>query len=704
MSNVKMALKLGLGFGLVLLLCGVLGGISYTTMQRISDDCDSIALEYMPEMDMMAEMERLMAQLGRHLNLYAVTSRPELVDRAEAAFSAMEADLARLSAHARTYPGLKVLNQYATEGGNLLSQYKSLLTETRSLVRANQEQVNRLRAALDHSEKAFANFNAQIEDQLIGKSESQQRTLINCMHEAGQLQVSLVRVQLQLSRARQQGDISVLKAAGEAVAQVQKNVAALSQQGLDALGLKKLEEARQAVNAYAEAFTAYTKQWTAEITTNQRRDELHEKLHKLTLDLSRQAVNTTTTLSNKSSVDTTVAADFLKLLGPSILLIGVVLALLLTRAITNPLRQCVGYASEVSEGNLDGELRLHSRDEVGQLADAMRAMVKTLKEKIALAQEQTEQARVKGEQAREAMEVARKAQQAAESAKREGMLAAAAKLEGVVDVVTSASEELSAQVEQSERGAGEQAARAGETATAMEEMNATVLEVARSASAAAEVTASTRAKAEEGARVVTRVVGSITTVQKQSLELKDSMTELGQHAHSINEIMGVISDIADQTNLLALNAAIEAARAGEAGRGFAVVADEVRKLAEKTMSSTVDVGNAIKAIQQSVDRNVRHVDSAVADIERATSEATQSGEALNEIVHMVDSSADQVRAIATASEQQSATSEEINRAIMQMNNIANETSIAMGEASQAVGELARQSHSLARLIDELKRA
>ena len=125
-----------------------------------------------------------------------------------------------------------------------------------------------------------------------------------------------------------------------------------------------------------------------------------------------------------------------------------------------------------------------------------------------------------------------------------------------------------------------------------------------------------------------------------SLDLKEDMTQLNEHAQDITRIMGVISDIADQTNLLALNAAIEAARAGEAGRGFAVVADEVRKLAEKTMASTQDVGNAIKAIQESTVKSTESVDKAVEQIEQATEFANQSGSALEEIVATVEATAD----------------------------------------------------------------
>ena len=289
-------------------------------------------------------------------------------------------------------------------------------------------------------------------------------------------------------------------------------------------------------------------------------------------------------------------------------------------------------------------------------------------------------------------------------AKRDGMLVVAERLEEVSNVVSSASTELAAQIEQSERGAAEQAARVTETATAMEEMNSTVLEVARNAGNASEVSASTREKAEHGAAEVQEVVGSIQGVQEASVALKDDMAALDDNARAISQIMAVISDIADQTNLLALNAAIEAARAGEAGRGFAVVADEVRKLAEKTMASTTDVGNAIKAIQDSAAKSMDQVDLTVGNIEKATELAIRSGDALREIVGMVDDTADQVRGIAAASEQQSASSEEINKSIMQVNTIAGETASAMQEAARAVSELAEQAQVLTGLIRELKNA
>jgi len=388
------------------------------------------------------------------------------------------------------------------------------------------------------------------------------------------------------------------------------------------------------------------------------------------------------------------------------LLIGVGAAAFLIRSTLNQLGEDPGYlhgvSSEIAGGNLNVAFR--AERPLSGVYQAMQAMVATLKGKIAEADEKSLLAEAKEREAVQAMAEAEEARRRAENAKREGMIQAAQKLEGVVEVVSSASEELSAQIEQSDRGAEEQSKRVAETATSMEEMNASVLEVARNAGTAAGSSENARNKAEAGADIVNNVVREISQVQQQSMDLKRDMEDLGRQAEAIGQIMNVISDIADQTNLLALNAAIEAARAGDAGRGFAVVADEVRKLAEKTMQATSEVGSAIRGIQQGTQKNMDNVDRSVRAIEETTRLAQESGASLKEIVALVDSATDQVRGIATASEQQSAASEEINRAVEQVSTISAETAQAMREAAKAVSELSNQAQVLRRLVEELKQA
>ena len=387
-----------------------------------------------------------------------------------------------------------------------------------------------------------------------------------------------------------------------------------------------------------------------------------------------------------------------------IVVLMVLLGLVLVRSITRPLDQLVGYADKVAEGDLDASVDAGNFfGELARLHQALARMLDSLRNFISEARQQTEEARKQTDIARKAVDAADQARRQAENAQREGMLNAANQLADAVGAISDTSTRLAQQVEESSTAAEQQAHRAMETATAMNEMNATVLEVAKNAGDAAEVSGSMRHCAEEGADIVRQVVKAIDDVQQIYGVLKQDMAQLGENARAITQIMGVISDIADQTNLLALNAAIEAARAGEAGRGFAVVADEVRKLAEKTMASTNEVGNAINAIRNSTEKSIKQVDVAAESIARATDLSNRSGQALEQIVSMAEQSADEVRAIATAGEQQSATSEEINRSITEINDIATNTSQAMQHASQAIAELARQARHLNDVVEDMKK-
>jgi methyl-accepting chemotaxis protein len=385
-------------------------------------------------------------------------------------------------------------------------------------------------------------------------------------------------------------------------------------------------------------------------------------------------------------------------------LLGSFCTILVTRNITRPIARLVEFSRRLASGDYPPSLGLMRKDEVGSLGDSFDHMNETLQQNMEEIAAKSEEAKEKAEAAETAMLEAEKARQAAEGAKQEGMRQAADQLEQIVSQVASASEELNAQIQESRNGAEMQRERATEAATAMEEMNATVLEVARNASSASENATSAKEQAENGGTMVNRVVDSIAQLNDETQNLQKEMNGLGDQAQAIGKVMAVISDIADQTNLLALNAAIEAARAGEAGRGFAVVADEVRKLAEKTMTATQEVGNTIGSIQSSTDRSIQSMDQTLQMVTRSTDLTREAGEALVQIVDIIEHTADQVMAIATAAEEQAATSDEINRNTDEVNTIAGETAKAMEQSSLAMEDMARLSDELRNIIEALKQA
>ncbi|WP_320006201.1 methyl-accepting chemotaxis protein [Maridesulfovibrio sp.] len=385
-----------------------------------------------------------------------------------------------------------------------------------------------------------------------------------------------------------------------------------------------------------------------------------------------------------------------------VLIIGGGVFFILKMNVTVPVSGIVSAASEIAEGKLDTRLDVNRNDEIGVLQSSLLKMVDRLRQKISEADEKTSQAEEESRRAQVATEEADNARQQAERAKSEGMQQAAVELEEIVNQVIASSSDLDEKIRRSHSGADTQKERATESATAMEEMNSSVMEVARNAAQTANMADEAKMEGSKGGKVITQVVQSIKQLNSETDLLQKELNNLGVQADSINMVMGVINDIADQTNLLALNAAIEAARAGEAGRGFAVVADEVRKLAEKTMDATQEVGGAIKTIQAGTSKSIDRMRETSKVVDNSTELVDQAGAVISKIMQMIEETSDRVRAIAAASEEQSAASEQITGSMTEVNSIANETADLMSDSLQSMHDLSNMSARLQKLIEDLK--
>jgi methyl-accepting chemotaxis protein len=268
--------------------------------------------------------------------------------------------------------------------------------------------------------------------------------------------------------------------------------------------------------------------------------------------------------------------------------------------------------------------------------------------------------------------------------------------------VSTAANQMHSTAEQLATSAEELAAQAATVATACEEMSATSSDIANNCHLAANDSAAANSAAETGSRVVDETVTVMSRIADRVRNTALTVESLGARSDQIGEIIGTIEDIADQTNLLALNAAIEAARAGEQGRGFAVVADEVRALAERTTRATREIGEMIKAIQGETKSAVSAMEEGVREVEQGTSEAARSGDALRHILEQIGSVTMQVNQIATAAEEQTATTHEINNNIQQVTEVVHQTSSASHEESAAANQLARLAEDLKNLVGQFK--
>lgn len=385
-----------------------------------------------------------------------------------------------------------------------------------------------------------------------------------------------------------------------------------------------------------------------------------------------------------------------------ILLIILPLLISIIHSINKPLTETETAATRVAEGDLNVALRADGNDEISSLQKSINTMVENLKQNMVNIENTTKEAQEQARIAQQAAEEAEAAKRQAESARRDGMLNVAQQLKEVVNGVTSATEELSAQAEQIKRGTDAQSMKVTATASAMDEMNATINLIAKNAGDASTEASTSMHKAEEGLQTVASSIEAMKRVQELATFMQDNMQQLAQQANDINDINTVITGIAEQTNMLALNAAIEAARAGEAGRGFAVVADEVRNLAENTKSATTEVNQLITAICEGSQRNLDGVIQAVEAVADATDRSTISGTVLEEIVLLAKNVADQINSIATSASQQASTSTEINSSIEDIHHTTNEISKGINITANAISELAVQTGNVQEIISSFK--
>jgi methyl-accepting chemotaxis protein len=340
---------------------------------------------------------------------------------------------------------------------------------------------------------------------------------------------------------------------------------------------------------------------------------------------------------------------------------GLVLAYVIARMIAVPLAAGAEVAGRIADGDLTARVEVTSHDETGQLMAAMKHMVDNLRDMIT-------------------------------------------KTVDISTGIASASNQLHSTSAQIATGAEEVASQTNTVATASEEMSATSTDIASNCSMAAEASRKTADSATAGAAVVQETITGMGVIADRVRETSKTIEALGSRSDQIGAIVGTIEDIADQTNLLALNAAIEAARAGEQGRGFAVVADEVRALAERTTKATREIGEMIKAIQKETQEAVKAMEVGVHEVEKGAVSSQKSGKALEEILERINEVTMQVNQIATAAEEQTATTGEVTSNIQQITEVVHQTARGADETASAAAQLATQAQELQNLVSRFRLA
>ncbi|AVB22916.1 methyl-accepting chemotaxis protein [Pseudomonas avellanae] len=342
-----------------------------------------------------------------------------------------------------------------------------------------------------------------------------------------------------------------------------------------------------------------------------------------------------------------------------VMLFGILAAVIITRQITRPLRDTLAIVERIASGDLTHSAAITRRDELGVLQQGIQRMGATLRDLI--------------------------------SGIRDG-----------VTQIASAAEQLSAVTEQTSAGVNSQKVETDQVATAMHEMSATVHEVARNAEQASVAASDADRQAREGDKVVGEAIQQIERLAAEVVRSSDAMNVLEQDSDKIGKVMDVIKAVAEQTNLLALNAAIEAARAGEAGRGFAVVADEVRGLAQRTQQSTEEIEGLVAALQNGT-RQVSGIMLGSRTLTDSSVELTRrAGTSLESITRTVSNIQAMNQQIAAAAEQQSSVADEISRSIVNVRDVSEQTAEASEETAASSVELARLGGQLQMMVSHFR--
>ena len=644
-ANLGMAKKLGIGFVLVLLLTALVAGIGVWSLQTISHRFDG--LKQMSSLNSGLLKVRLLEQE------YALHGNPKTADALHEGVDGLIALATQLKAQsAANVPVMTDVEQSLGAYRKAFDEFVSLSQAKDLALEMASWSVSSVANNLDVLQSGLADDGAYTLKDSEGKDGAQFIEQANQVSQVSRLMLQAMneaRVRLDLSR---KGDDSAgqgkIEQASQALNQAEQLKTTVKDEGYRTV----LNEVTGHIASFSDKLAEYTGLLEQEKTVYQ---QLHQRADQVVARVDQAYA------AEDRSMQTELKKNSLLIIGSSALalLVGLVAAWVITRLIVGPLRSVIRVAQQIASGDLSATVEVTRRDEIGQLMQAMQQM-------------------------------------------GEGLSHIVSGLQAGIEQLATSAQSLSAVTEQTNLEVSSQKEETEQVATAMNQMTATVHDVARNAEEAAQAAQTADGKVESGQQVVRQSMARIEQLADSATSASSSIESLSAEIQNIGTVLSVIKSVAEQTNLLALNAAIEAARAGEQGRGFAVVADEVRALAKRTQQSTEEIERLVSALRTAAQASVQQIQSSGELVKLAVSDALQTESALGSIASAVSLIQQMNQQIAAAAEEQSSVAEEINRSVTSIRASADQSSLAMqGNAASSI-ELAQLGVELKGMVGHFR--